>query len=662
MERTWERLFDTPGEVETVHFLELGGPPRIGFVGCGEAVYRTTDGGDTWARCTVTAPNFTAMDFTFKDSLTGWFSNYGSNLSKPLAMCYKTTDGGLTWNPIYGPTVYASSIMYRPENGLLLLASWFDKAVTGSGKSCYSTDEGLTWNVFQVDQRLNGFAFLNKDEGVATCANLIYLHTTDGGFTWSFVNSTGDESWQPVASSKSGLFFASSEITGKLFSSLDGGRTFRELPFLGATTGTLREGSCGTIYAQYQLKSAFKNKGVVRSQDGGTSWTSLGGPINGNDTRFYVKGGYVFAGGTDTLTHTNSVWRYVEDSTFYDGGSFDTPQVSDTILYLVSPDCGKLDSTLSITYLNDCSLAELISAELSPTSRFAVPLKDTLPVRISGVYPIPVLYSPVGHVGDTAYLTLTYHTHGVDKRTVVKIIGSVPGDHTIARFSLQASGQNTVSSLPGDVVPVDLMLLNDIGSSLGLDSIAFDMDYNENVATPNGLTINPPWSLLRESHTFGHEEIAFRRTDGADLAANSSVATFQFKTFLSSSPSTTITASNFRLNDGDSVYLGCTATATDPGSVNYFVRDTCSDPTLRHYLANEPIIDVAYDGVTIRWAATRTVSVSLFDVLGNPVSHESIAASPKPVAIKTSSLSPGVYFGRVESSGFGSRSFRFVKH
>jgi photosystem II stability/assembly factor-like uncharacterized protein len=661
VQRTWERLMDPPTAVWTVHFLDLGGPPRIGFIGCSEAVYRTTDGGNTWAPCTVNAPQFTASDFSFKDSLTGWFSNYTYSTSRQLAMCYKTTDGGLTWDPIYGPTVECSSVLYRPENHLLLLASWLERPAALSGHSCYSTDEGLTWNVYWQDQKLNGFAFVDTLNGIVTSAGLLYLKTTDGGYTWTNVNSTGDEAWQPAAIKRTKSYFAASEITDLLFSSSDLGNTFQQRTRIGTTTGTLREGSCGTLYAQFSQGSGYRHLGVIRSQDGGQSWIPLHGPVNMIDSRFYVKGGYVFAGGIDTITKTYSVWRYVEDSTFYDGGSFDAPQVSDTIVRMVSPDCGITDSTLAILYLNDCAPAELIAAELSATNRFTLGIRDSLPLRLSGTYKIPINYEPIGHDGDSVTLTLTYRTHGQDGQRIVTIIGSVPGTHTIARFSLLAGGQRDVTSLAGQTVPIDLMLLNAISDTLGLDSIAFTLTYDENVATPGGFTANPPWALLRESHSFGRTDIAFRRTEGANLDANSTVATFRFKSFLSAKDRTDIVVTDFRLNDGDSVYLGCIATATDPGTVDYIVADTCGDRLLRRMMAGAPILERVQEGLRVRALQSGEATIEIYDLLGELRMAQRLVLGAEPAIVDITSLAPGVYVSRIETDRGLRSSYRFVR-
>src|ERR1017187_8370307 len=73
VERRWQSLAAFPDEIYVVYFLGLPGPPRIGFAGGHGMVYRTSDGGETWNTTIADNYEFRALDFVFKDSLTGWF-------------------------------------------------------------------------------------------------------------------------------------------------------------------------------------------------------------------------------------------------------------------------------------------------------------------------------------------------------------------------------------------------------------------------------------------------------------------------------------------------------------------------------------------------------------------------------------------------------------
>ena len=83
--------------VTNIYFIDLPGPPRIGFVGAGSHLYKTTNGGQIWKQCWVNpineAPDAEFADIYFKDSINGWFTFNSSN-----GQVWRTTDGGFSWN------------------------------------------------------------------------------------------------------------------------------------------------------------------------------------------------------------------------------------------------------------------------------------------------------------------------------------------------------------------------------------------------------------------------------------------------------------------------------------------------------------------------------------------------------------------------------------
>src|SRR5579863_9167497 len=77
VQKEWQSLGAFPLGVECVYFIDLPGPPRIGFVGDSGNVFRTTDGGATWLAAQVNpADSIIPSDFTFENSDTGWFANF----------------------------------------------------------------------------------------------------------------------------------------------------------------------------------------------------------------------------------------------------------------------------------------------------------------------------------------------------------------------------------------------------------------------------------------------------------------------------------------------------------------------------------------------------------------------------------------------------------
>src|SRR5579871_4082298 len=94
-ERLWQKLATFPHQLNVICFLDLGGPPKIGFAGCDSAIYRTTDGGQTWQEMIVNDLDFRASEICFKNKDTGWFSNWFDRSTSHAF--YVTTDGGITW-------------------------------------------------------------------------------------------------------------------------------------------------------------------------------------------------------------------------------------------------------------------------------------------------------------------------------------------------------------------------------------------------------------------------------------------------------------------------------------------------------------------------------------------------------------------------------------
>ncbi|HZK75671.1 MAG TPA: hypothetical protein VFD13_02075, partial [Candidatus Kapabacteria bacterium] len=427
-EREWQSLGTFPRGVECVSFIDLPGPPRIGFMGDSGNVFRTTNGGITWTSV-LNSDSIFPSDFTFANPDTGWFCNF-LTVGSPI---YETTDAGLTWIGLAAPAPHPTSIFYNRTNGLLLLSSWENGAAL-RGDLCASTDGGQNWTILLSNDVYDGFAFMNGDSGIVTDRDAGAYRTTDGGYSWSFAdlnipNDLPDETWQADPDTLRRVIWEASEIgkdsSGKnlrprdasvLFDTKDFGNSYSPFRTISAITGTMREGSCGTLYMQTTSEADSAVEGILRSADG-SNWTPLqdingsAGPVNTVDTRFYVKGDFVFAGGIAPEAGDDSVrlWRYVEDSTKYADSIFTAPYISTKDFHIVSTSCLDLDSTLYVIYHNDCIPAILVSAELAPTSRFALHLRDSLPHEASGFYPVTIEHIPDGRAFDTTELYLHYY-------------------------------------------------------------------------------------------------------------------------------------------------------------------------------------------------------------------------------------------------------------
>src|SRR5581483_5235449 len=299
----WKKIFQGPlnGIYSTFYFLNLPGTPRIGF----NANYKTTDGGMHWLALPISP-----IDFTFKDSLTGWYASKNG--------IYKTTDGGDTWSEV--PGVYEQDVygIYYDTLTHGLFASVFSR-----NPNWVSWDEGATWSTFQVNSGV-GFAFNDDTLGfVASSGGQAWLRTTDGGHTWQSI-AMDSECWQPLAINRTKTGFAITDIGATICRTDDAWDTWKilyqfppEPDQWGASTNGCIAGDLNHLFIQMR-------SGCYLSTDQGLSWKYLCGQPNIDnpyedfyDRRFYAKGPYVYITTVDTANHGYDAWMVNVDSMQY---------------------------------------------------------------------------------------------------------------------------------------------------------------------------------------------------------------------------------------------------------------------------------------------------------------------------------------------------------
>ncbi|MCY7409431.1 MAG: T9SS type A sorting domain-containing protein [Chitinophagales bacterium] len=239
----------------------------------GTGILRTTDGGNTWHK--TNGPRFYVSNIdAVNDSLVFAFGNYNSYFQPPV---YRSTDAGQTWNSItVFPSAKLSELQMIDESPGYIISNG-----NGSPATVYkTTNGGLTWNPhsvgigFDSEDRWTMF-FLNANEGWVVynggsfgSANFLY-HSTDGGFTWSniyqYIGSSYD--FQTVFFLNSQHGYLATNGTN-YYETTDGGNTWASKNIPGATNylkiffSNSQNGWCLTMYDIYQ------------TTDGGTIWSS----------------------------------------------------------------------------------------------------------------------------------------------------------------------------------------------------------------------------------------------------------------------------------------------------------------------------------------------------------------------------------------------------
>lgn len=187
---------------------------RGGYGGPNEGeggIWRSTDGGTTWAKASVTATDYCALDISIPNSdgnVTYWALGSATTQSGPGLM-YNSTNHGATWNPVAPPDqstetqwTLACSKVSATTLYVLATAGYDSNTATGSGVIYKTTNSGATWS--NVTNNMPGPAnnednwsqgtydyFLGtykapqaSDGEVVFCGLITLCYSTNGGTTW----------------------------------------------------------------------------------------------------------------------------------------------------------------------------------------------------------------------------------------------------------------------------------------------------------------------------------------------------------------------------------------------------------------------------------------------------------------------------------------------
>ena len=326
---SWRKLPTVPyrGKQDDIAF----GSNRVGWFGNGEGrIYRSADGGDSWAQVWHQPGTFVRA-LGFIDDQTGVMGNVGVGSfpnvtdTRPL---YRTSDGGVSWaaiNEIEGtvpPGVCAIEVVRsafidrgnRAERTIVHAAG----RVGGPGFYMRSMDGGQSWKSMDMAALAGaiydvkflgpkvGFMAASSGSDLSKARGLI-LRTDDGGDNWREVfRSTRDvetvwklhfpsdrvgygtiQSYDPDPA-KSQRFVAKSE---------DGGRSWSEMSLVSDPKWR----SFGIGFANERVGWVGGTVGGLETRDGGASWSpvELGKAVN--KIRFVGSGAdrRAFAVGTD---------------------------------------------------------------------------------------------------------------------------------------------------------------------------------------------------------------------------------------------------------------------------------------------------------------------------------------------------------------------------
>jgi photosystem II stability/assembly factor-like uncharacterized protein len=274
--------------------------------GADSTVLRTTDGGTTWKKLTVTADVLDFRDIDAIDERTAYALSIGNG---PASRIYKTTDAGATWKLQFrndDPKIFYDAMSFWDANHGIVIGDSID------GQFCIMTTEngGRTWlrgppsalppaleNEGAFAASGTNIALFGKSHawiGTGAGAKARVLRTTDGGRTWKVAETP------LLASPSAGIFSVAfrdakhglivggdyrkeNEPVDNLAATSDGGVTWELVKGLSGFRSVVAHVPTlpGTLVA-------VGPSGADYSRDDGLTWTALAG--SGFDTLSFAPG------------------------------------------------------------------------------------------------------------------------------------------------------------------------------------------------------------------------------------------------------------------------------------------------------------------------------------------------------------------------------------
>lgn len=250
---------------------------KVGYI-AGGALFKSTDGGDTWNKITYGISKSGYGNIYFLDAENGYISN-------SISVC-RTTNGGETWEEIMNGL---------PASGLNAQFVWFRDKTTGyvGGENALykTTDGGKNWKEV-TRNKISGMLFKAVDFQNATTGyavgsyysngfhNGVIMKTTDGGETWTeqdFGKTDADFSAVTFVNDRVGYiaggWHSANSVEDRyslLLKTTDGGKTWKEYSF--DTAGGDWSSLCfldeNTGYANIGME-------VYKTINGGETWENI---------------------------------------------------------------------------------------------------------------------------------------------------------------------------------------------------------------------------------------------------------------------------------------------------------------------------------------------------------------------------------------------------
>ena len=186
-----------PGDISAISGTTAWTANYSGETNGNGAIFKTTDGGDTWTR---QGEELYQNSSSFLNVIHFFNENEGYAQGDPVDgnfEIYRTTDGGATWTAVDAPAAQNSEASTVGLDWAIGDIAWFG---TNKGRIYKTTDKGATWTVLNtgVSKMITEMSWADEMNGAVTSmdynsttgqtSNWQFLRTTDGGQTWNAVS------------------------------------------------------------------------------------------------------------------------------------------------------------------------------------------------------------------------------------------------------------------------------------------------------------------------------------------------------------------------------------------------------------------------------------------------------------------------------------------
>ena len=274
-----------------------------GWIGGSKGTLLTTDdGGRTWRQTKKFTPD-NIRDIYFSDAAHGWLlceRNVYSSSSKPPSYLLKTSDGGVSWQPVELTDSRDRLVRF------FFTRDAYGYAMGEGGGLWQMLDDKKSWKRIGLPVRhlILGGVFLDDFNGILVGGGGTVLLTSDGGVEWKPTKLTGD-----MISRLNSVFFVDRENgwivgnSGKIFATSNGGNTWRN-----EASGT-NEDLIDVFFLNSKEGFAIGDRGtILKTKTGGATWTSDTSGVNSPLERVFFVGrvGFVVGYGGTILTNRSA--------------------------------------------------------------------------------------------------------------------------------------------------------------------------------------------------------------------------------------------------------------------------------------------------------------------------------------------------------------------